>query len=438
MSFSQGLVQGMGLVNAHYDREDRKARADRQELRQTNLDAKADERYQDTLDYREGRDAKADERYQESVDYRKGRDSETDARWQKSFGLQQSQHELSKKNSERQGRVADLQIDTAEEQKANASAIKVLQLWEAGQQPGEEGLAKLNAAGLDPDLLFDPKLGDSIGVAEQVFTGKLSAQSPEALGAMNHVFKTQLSQGVGEKGANGSVITSKQITGIFPADGQRVPKGHVVFEVEVTTEDGKSYRAPLTQNRSTDPNDPVRPIPVEMVARHFRGLQRLQNEPGLKKIYASLGHKTESTDDKWTRLSDNALYNAKDGTVKTVGGAEVKLSDRQKEALKTLRSQYVALSRNIMPDKVEGHPKLMELEAEMQRILQPESDPPPRVDPNVMVEQDAAGLSPDPSRKTPTPSYTSAQQSDIQQVLNANSGWDETKAVAYLKHLNRW
>lgn len=437
MSLTKGLVQGMGLVNAHYDREDRKERLNKQEARQTKLDAQSEQRYQDTLDYRKARDGVADDRYSEGLEYRQGRDAESDDRWKQSFGLQQSQHAASMKNADRRGELTDLQISSAKELKANAAATKVLQLWEAGQQPGEEGLAKLNAAGLDPDLLFDPNLSESIGIAEQVFTGQLSAQTPEALGAMNHVFKTELNKGIGEKGANGSVITGKRIASIFPADGEKVPKGHVVFEVEVTTEDGNSYRAPLTQNRGSDPNDPPRPVPIELIARHVRGLQRLQNDPGLKKIYASLGNKTESTD-KWGRLSDSTLYNKQDGATKTVGGDEAKLTGRDKEALKTLRSQYTALSRNTMPTDEAGQSKLQALEAEMQRILEPESDRPPRIDPNVMVDQDAAGLSPDPSKPSSTSPYSSVQQSDIQQVLNANSGWDETKAVAYLKHLNRW
>lgn len=417
MSFANGLQMGMGMVRSHYDRQDRKAQQEKKDARIAEMDARNEQRYQDGIKYRDKQAEQAAARHQENIDYRNSRDAAADERWNKQFGLQQSQHAQSLANDKRNAQLVDLQIEQYREAKANNAAVKVLQRWEAGQVPDEKGFETLRAAGLDPDLLSDPELDSSISVAEGVFTGQISPNAPEALSAINRVFQTELNTGVGDKGSNGGVIQSKRVTSIALGDGKKVPSDHVMFELEVVTDKG-SYLAPLTVGRSAGADDKVRAVPIDLLARHFRGLQSLRNDPAMQNIYASLGHKVDKkkTDDgQWSKLSDFALYHSKTGEVKSVDGKPVELSEVDKEALKNLRSQYTALSRNAMPGEPESEARLLEIEQQMKDILS--------------------------QSKSPSPSgnqFTESQSAGIQAVLGANPGWDENKAVAYLKHRNLW
>jgi hypothetical protein len=73
--------------------------------------------------------------------------------------------------------------------------------------------------------------------------------------AFNSVYRDLIQQG-GPEGAQ------KELAGFMPDPND---EGSIVPILQVTRPDGSSYRAPLTMNRSDDPNDPVEGIPVEAI-----------------------------------------------------------------------------------------------------------------------------------------------------------------------------
>lgn len=84
------------------------------------------------------------------------------------------------------------------------------------------------------------------------------------LNAANVLFKPELQVGVGGAGRDGSEIISKRIVQLIPHpnDPQHFTP---LLEVKVRREDGKvgTYRAPVTENRSSDPDDNIRTISMQ-------------------------------------------------------------------------------------------------------------------------------------------------------------------------------
>lgn len=96
------------------------------------------------------------------------------------------------------------------------------------------------------------------GILEKLKDGDVNAvNSPESLGVINGIYKEQVQKGIGEfNSALGGTVVEKRIVGLKAAP----KKGSFVAEIEVTLDNGKKFSAPLTMNRSSDPNDNVRLI----------------------------------------------------------------------------------------------------------------------------------------------------------------------------------
>jgi hypothetical protein len=95
-------------------------------------------------------------------------------------------------------------------------------------------------------------------------TGAQSGNDEMMLGAANVLFKPELMIGVGGPGRDGSEILSKKIVQLIPHPND--PTHFTpLLEVKVRREDGKvgTYRAPVTENRSSDPNDNIKTISMQ-------------------------------------------------------------------------------------------------------------------------------------------------------------------------------
>lgn len=100
---------------------------------------------------------------------------------------------------------------------------------------------------------------------------------------LNGIFGPQLSLGVGSPSAYGGTITGKSIVGLDPAmsaDGSIHPD-KVIPRLQITTDvkgpDGQplTYHAPMTQNRSSSPDDPVTAVSVGDTVNHIGALGTL-------------------------------------------------------------------------------------------------------------------------------------------------------------------
>lgn len=88
------------------------------------------------------------------------------------------------------------------------------------------------------------KINDGLGAIE---SGQFD--SPALVDAVNAAYGPQINQG------NDGDIVSKRVSHLIPVPGSNGEK--MTLGLEVTKKDGTTYNAPWTQNRSTDPNDPV-------------------------------------------------------------------------------------------------------------------------------------------------------------------------------------
>lgn len=84
------------------------------------------------------------------------------------------------------------------------------------------------------------------------------------LNAANVLFKPELQLGVGGPGRDGSEILSKKIVQLIPHP-QDPNQFTPLLEVKVRREDGKvgTYRAPVTENRSADPDDNIKTLSIQ-------------------------------------------------------------------------------------------------------------------------------------------------------------------------------
>lgn len=115
-------------------------------------------------------------------------------------------------------------------------------------------------AGLDPQADF------AIQRAVDVFdpSTSIDANDPDSLQQANLLFGDLINTGNGGQ---------KRIVGWVPA-----PNGEdVMLELEVTREDGSTYRAPMTEGRGTEEDALVKSVPMEALVNHIQGLRMVRN-----------------------------------------------------------------------------------------------------------------------------------------------------------------
>lgn len=95
-------------------------------------------------------------------------------------------------------------------------------------------------------------------------TGAETGNDEMMINAANMLFKPELMTGVGGPGRDGSEIVSKKIIKLIPHPND--PTHFTpLLEVKVRREDGKvgTYQAPVTENRSSDPNDNIKTLSIQ-------------------------------------------------------------------------------------------------------------------------------------------------------------------------------
>ena len=112
---------------------------------------------------------------------------------------------------------------------------------------------------------LDPEIDGAIEQAYQVIDPNSPADinDPESIEALNRVVGPDINKGAGR---------NKRIAAAVPG-----PDGNsLMFELDVEGEDGSKYRAPVTERRSADEDDPVRAVPVEGLVRQVKGIEALR------------------------------------------------------------------------------------------------------------------------------------------------------------------
>ncbi|AGG58099.1 hypothetical protein VPAG_00063 [Vibrio phage douglas 12A4] len=101
-----------------------------------------------------------------------------------------------------------------------------------------------------------------------IISGKIKPDNPEFISAYGDFYKDNVRASIGTKDeATGKTITDSRLTGVnFVADIDPKTPGNqngIVLSTEITYDDGSKSTKPITNNRSTDPTDNPRVIPLQ-------------------------------------------------------------------------------------------------------------------------------------------------------------------------------
>ncbi|TQV82869.1 hypothetical protein [Aliikangiella coralliicola] len=203
------------------------------------------------------------------------------------LGLARQSHEMQKKNFDRQEKM--------HERKDRGLSAKVLfdRMNKPDYRPTKADRRLIKDLDIELSSLADDATKYNVQQLTNGVAGYLSGKdrgainSPKFLGAFNKVFATKINREF-EPGVTpnypGGKITGKQVAGIMP--GKK--PGTVVVDLLITgvDKDGQpfEYRAPATINRSTDENDKVKQIPVELILGDIQTRQHLANDD--QQLYA--------------------------------------------------------------------------------------------------------------------------------------------------------
>ncbi|WP_323948800.1 hypothetical protein [Aeromonas caviae] len=236
----------------------------------------------------------ADERYQSELAYREGRDKLADAKYDKQFALTERQVKSAEARAGAAERRAAAQEARQQQEYEWQKTLRDKQLFQQenlpiyqsgwqllreGKDPGEQfwAAAKDERAGLfNPHRWVEPgALDKSTYVVKHTGNlmnllkdGKLDPSTPEGnalindakyLEGMDYLYRDEVRKGVGDiDPASGKTITDKKL-----ANMMITPDGRgLVLGVEVTYNDGSKDVRPVTNNRTSAPDDHPKVIPI--------------------------------------------------------------------------------------------------------------------------------------------------------------------------------
>jgi len=262
---------------------------------------KEDERMEKSMGLRDAmwqneqeRQKVADERYQGELEYGKGRDKLADARYDRQLALTERQVKSSEARAgaaerrataqeARQQQEYEWQKTQRDKQLFQQENLPIIQSgWQAvaeGKDPGEKfwGVVRDPRAGsFNPERYLQQDYAEAGktfvtyagNLVRQAQDGKLDPTTPEGHAAVNNpdfikaagtIYQDEVSKGVGDiDPESGKTITGKQLNNIMiTPDGRGV-----VLGVEVTYDDGSKAVRPVTNNRTSAPDDQPKVIPI--------------------------------------------------------------------------------------------------------------------------------------------------------------------------------
>lgn len=209
-------------------------------------------------------------------DYFRGQAQER--RQEEQAAMQREQFDMEKEEVERARDLEDVQFALGKIARGMAPSENEIETlrrnpkyWPALDPDTDEALSKA-------DRVMDPESPDDVN-------------DPDALASINHLFGTEINKGEGGR---------KMITGIYPGpDGESV-----AMDLDVTDEEGNTYRAPMTDGRSNrEDDDLVKQVPVGDLVQQTQGMKALrkafQSPEAQKQASEVLSLLRGDTDDQW-------------------------------------------------------------------------------------------------------------------------------------------
>lgn len=307
---------------------------------------KEDERMEKSMGLRDAmwqneqeRQKVADERYQSELVYREGRDKLADAKYDRQFALTERQVKSAEARAgaaerraaaqeARQQQEYEWQKDLRDKQLFQQENLPIIQSgWQAvteGKDPGQQFWSVVRdprAGSFNPERYLQQDYAEAGktfvtyagNLVRQAQEGKLDPTTPEGHAAVNNpdfikaagtLYQDEVSKGVGDiDPESGKTITGKQLNNIMiTPDGRGV-----VLGVEVTYDDGSKAVRPVTNNRTSAPDDHPKVIPINdflkpayqraALAKHMIGnADQLRTSLGLTAGPDQVGYKKAVTE----------------------------------------------------------------------------------------------------------------------------------------------
>ncbi|MBL0486564.1 hypothetical protein [Aeromonas caviae] len=307
---------------------------------------KEDERMEKSMGLRDAmwqneqvRQKVADERYQSEREYSEGRDKLADAKYDRQFALTERQMKASEARAgaaerraaaqeARQQQEYEWQKDLRDKQVFQQENLPIIQSgWQAvteGKDPGQQFWSVVRdprAGSFNPERYLQQDYAEAGktfvtyagNLVRQAQEGILDPTTPEGHAAVNNpdfikaagtLYQDEVSKGVGDiDPESGKTITGKQLNNIMiTPDGRGV-----VLGVEVTYDDGSKAVRPVTNNRTSSPDDHPKVIPINdflkpayqraALAKHMIGnADQLRTSLGLTAGPDQVGYKKAVTE----------------------------------------------------------------------------------------------------------------------------------------------
>jgi hypothetical protein len=237
-AFVDGALKGFEMMERHQERKDNKARL-------AEMDKRNEERYQDSIDWRE----------RQAADNKEWRESQA----AESRDYRAKTLEANKQQRQWQQKYQTQQVQWQKDQQAIPVAWQSFR--ETGQIPEELSDVLERNKGMDPRTYMKPEYREAVkGLSTKLDTviksGNMAeANSPETIKLFNGVFKDKINSSVGQYDETvKSKIASVDFAGFVPAERE---DGSVALALQVTYENGMKEIKPMTKGRTSEGDDPV-------------------------------------------------------------------------------------------------------------------------------------------------------------------------------------
>lgn len=154
---------------------------------------------------------------------------------------------------------------------------------------------------IDLSALVDMDLRQAVNA---IASGNFDANNPKHLQAGQIMLGPKINDVIGNMGQDRTPIIGASFAGIDALDGE-----NFVVNLNIVTEGGASYVAPITNLRSSDRNDTIKPFPIDMVAAKANGLAQLYNILDKRDVVQHLMSKRKEIAAPYTTKDGDYLFN---------------------------------------------------------------------------------------------------------------------------------
>lgn len=218
----------------------------------------------------------------EEIKANRGLRESEEARRAQQFEMSKEQHAANMETAEQARTLNRLRIDEFDEKKAHQANVLAAKKWRAMKGTGaewtpefQEQLAKFGRFA-DPEYLLAPETESAISTIKGLFSGSVSMNDPAVIAAANRIYNVQRGAKDGNQVVINRIVPAKGGTGFH-------------FGVRVRTAEGREYDAPLTDNASSDDNDPVTTVSMDEFMKLFGSIEQAReglSDPKMAEAFA--------------------------------------------------------------------------------------------------------------------------------------------------------